>query len=42
MNAVSGSPALHGWWLVGAVVVCLLPVLWCAVVGLVREEDEDL
>ncbi|GAA1843711.1 S26 family signal peptidase [Microlunatus capsulatus] len=31
---VSGSPELHGWWLVGMVVVCLLPLLWTLAVGL--------
>jgi signal peptidase I len=39
--SVNGSPALDGWWLVGAVAVCLLPLLWCVAVGLVREDVGD-
>ena len=36
---VNATPDLHGWWLVGTVGVSLLPMLWCAVVGLAREEE---
>lgn len=38
---VNGTPDLHGWWLVGSVVVALLPLLWCSLVGLEREDPED-
>jgi signal peptidase I len=37
---VNGSPHLTGWWLVASVGVSLLPMLWCAVVGLVPAEED--
>jgi signal peptidase I len=37
---VNGSPNLHGWWLVATLAVSLLPMLWCAVVGLVGVEED--
>ncbi len=36
---VSGSPHLQGWGWVAWVGVSLLPILWCVVVGLAREEE---
>ena len=40
---VSGSPDLHGWWLVGMITVCLIPLLWTTLVGLapVPSPSED-
>src|SRR3954468_9708220 len=31
---ISGSPDLHGWWLLGMIAVCLVPLLWTTLVGL--------
>jgi hypothetical protein len=38
---VNGSPNLHGWWLVATIAVSLLPMLWCALVGLSTEEKSQ-
>ena len=37
---VNGTPDLHGWWLAVTIAVSLLPLLWCLVVGIVREDGE--
>lgn len=43
---INGSPNLHGWWRVGTIVFCLLPMAWCTLIGLApqtsrqRELDE--
>jgi len=39
---VNGSPNLHGWWLVATIAVSLLPMLWCALVGIATEEKSQV
>ena len=31
---INGHPDLHGWWLLAVIAVCLLPLVWCLLVGL--------
>lgn len=38
---ITGSAHLTGWWLVGVGAVCLLPLLWCLVVGLAVPSAQD-
>lgn len=40
--SVTGSPHPTGWWAVGTVAVCLLPLAWTSLVGLAtRRSDPD-
>jgi signal peptidase I len=39
---VNGSPNLHGWWLVATIAVSLLPMLWCALVGIATEDPKQV
>jgi signal peptidase I len=39
---ISGSPDLHGWWLIGMAAVCLVPLLWTLSVGLTPGADRQV
>ncbi len=37
---IDGSPHLTGWWLVGVIIVCLLPLLWTLTIGIATPSVE--